>query len=79
MGRHPKPFTKTEVPGFARHVRFTLRSRHRQPAPAGPFGANNRSRGRVLLDQRRDGALFGKPCFAETVDKHLSPPMTATS
>ena len=25
--------SKTEVPGFARHVRFTLRSRHRQHAP----------------------------------------------
>jgi hypothetical protein len=39
-----------EVPGFARHVRFTLRSRHRQPAPVCPFGANglNRSRGRAL-------------------------------
>jgi hypothetical protein len=33
--------SKTEVSGLARHVRFTLRSRHRQPAPAGPFGANN--------------------------------------
>jgi hypothetical protein len=31
--------SKTEVPGFARHVRFTLRCRHRQPAPACPFGA----------------------------------------
>src|SRR5450755_1889721 len=30
---------KTEVPGFARHARFTLRCRHRQPAPACPFGA----------------------------------------
>src|ERR1700719_4958253 len=32
MGRHPKPFTKTEVSGLARHVRFTLRCRYRQPA-----------------------------------------------
>src|SRR5450631_2914208 len=31
--------SKTEGPGFARHVRFTLRSRHRQPATACPFGA----------------------------------------
>jgi hypothetical protein len=31
---------KTEVPGLARVVRFTLGSRHRQPAPACPFGAN---------------------------------------
>jgi hypothetical protein len=30
---------KTEVSGLARHVRFTLRCRHRQPAPACPFGA----------------------------------------
>jgi hypothetical protein len=34
--------SKTEVPGFARHVRFTLRCRHRQPAPACPFGARKR-------------------------------------
>jgi hypothetical protein len=33
---------KTEVSGLARHVSFTLRSRHRQPAPACPFGANDR-------------------------------------
>ncbi len=36
--------------GLARHVRFTLRSRHRQPAPACPFGAISglaqRSKGR---------------------------------
>jgi hypothetical protein len=32
----------------------------------------------VLLDQRRHGALFRKPCFAETVDKHPSP-LTTTS
>src|SRR6266851_1488808 len=31
--------SKTEVSGLARHVRFTLRCRHRQPAPACPFGA----------------------------------------
>jgi hypothetical protein len=30
---------KTEVSGLARHIRFTLRCRHRQPAPACPFGA----------------------------------------
>jgi hypothetical protein len=29
---------KTEVSGLARHIRFTLRCRHRQPAPACPFG-----------------------------------------
>jgi len=34
--------SKTEVPGLARHVRFTLRSRHRQPAPACPSGATRR-------------------------------------
>src|SRR5450432_5542 len=39
IGRHPKPSTKTEVSGLARHARFTLRCRHRQPAPACPFGA----------------------------------------
>src|SRR5260370_42346346 len=33
--------SKTEVSGLARHVRFTLRSRHRQPAPACPFGAKS--------------------------------------
>jgi hypothetical protein len=27
------------VSGLARHVRFALRSRYRQPAPACPFGA----------------------------------------
>jgi hypothetical protein len=35
---------KTEVSGLARQVRFTPRSRHRQPAPACPFGANSGSR-----------------------------------
>src|ERR1700686_1199408 len=38
--RHISTLPKTEVPGFARHVRFTLTSRHRQPAPAWRFGAN---------------------------------------
>src|ERR1700681_4567354 len=33
--------SKTKVSGLARHVRFTLRCRHRHPAPACPFGANN--------------------------------------
>jgi hypothetical protein len=33
--------SKTEVSELARHVRFTLRCRHRQPAPACPFGANS--------------------------------------
>jgi hypothetical protein len=33
--------SKTEVSGLARHVRFTLRSRHRQPATACPFGARS--------------------------------------
>ena len=32
---------KTEVSGLARHVRFTFRSRHRQPARACPFGADS--------------------------------------
>ena len=41
---HFRFVSKTEVPGFARHVRFTLRSRHRQPAPAYPFGVNARNR-----------------------------------
>src|SRR5450631_2828681 len=36
--------SKTEVSGLARHVRFTLRCRHRQPAPASPFGASAQSR-----------------------------------
>jgi hypothetical protein len=36
--------SKTEMSGLARRVRFTLRSRHRQPAPACPFGANERTR-----------------------------------
>src|SRR5216684_6005600 len=36
--------SKTEVSGLARHVRFTLRSRHRQPASASPFGAKRRHR-----------------------------------
>jgi hypothetical protein len=29
------------VSGLARHVRFALRSRYRQPAPACPFGAKS--------------------------------------
>ena len=44
FGVFTQPGSKTEVPGFARHVRFTLRSRHRQPAPACPFGAKAQSR-----------------------------------
>jgi hypothetical protein len=40
---------KTEVPGFARHVRFTLRCRHSQPAPACPFGANTGSEKRYSI------------------------------
>jgi aminoglycoside phosphotransferase len=31
--------SKTEVSRLVRHVRLTLRSRHRQPAAACPFGA----------------------------------------
>ena len=31
---------KRKCPGLARHVRFTLRTRHGQPAPTCPFGAN---------------------------------------
>jgi hypothetical protein len=38
IGVFTQPRSKTEVPGFARHVRFTRRSRHRQAAPACPFG-----------------------------------------
>ena len=40
--------SKTEVSGIARHVRFTLRSRYRQPAPACPFGASSGSQFLVL-------------------------------
>ena len=40
----PANGTKTEVSGLARRVRFTHRSRHRQPAPACPFGANAQQR-----------------------------------
>jgi hypothetical protein len=47
--------SKTEVPGFARHVRFTLRSRHHQPAPACPFGANNGHR--VTMKMRPESGL----------------------
>src|SRR5258705_10913198 len=36
--------SKKEVSGIARHVRFALRSRHCQPAPACPFGAKGGSR-----------------------------------
>src|ERR1700681_2239132 len=38
LGEHDdvRPGSKTEGPGLARHVRFTLRSRYRQPAPACP-------------------------------------------
>jgi hypothetical protein len=44
---------KAEVSGPARHVRFTLRSRYRQPAPACPFGAKGRQRA-----LRQGSALF---------------------
>jgi hypothetical protein len=40
--RHISTLPKTEVSGLARHVRFTLRSGYRQPAPTCPFGAKNR-------------------------------------
>jgi hypothetical protein len=52
-----QPGSKTEVSGLARHVRFTLRSIHRQPAPAYPFGAKNGSR--VLLDHLIGGRAGG--------------------
>ena len=42
--------------GFARHVRFTLRSRHHQPAPACPFGALA-----AICTARNKRALFEKP------------------
>jgi len=48
--------SKTEVSGHARHVRFTLRSRHRQPAPACPFDAIA-----AFCTARNKRALFEKP------------------
>src|SRR3984893_3863714 len=39
-GRHPQTFTKTEVAALERHVRCTLKSRHRQAIPACPFRAS---------------------------------------
>jgi hypothetical protein len=54
IGVFTQPRSKTEVPGFARHVRFTLRSRHRQPNPSRPFGANRR------LTQRSNYQLFAR-------------------
>src|SRR5450631_2530112 len=42
--RNVRSGSKTEVSGLARHVRFTLRSRHRQPASACQFGAKAQSR-----------------------------------
>src|SRR6266481_5801711 len=39
--RQCRRWVKSGVSGLARHVRFTLRCRHRQPAPACPFGAMN--------------------------------------
>ncbi len=41
VGVFTQPGSKTEVSGLARHVRFTLRSRYRQPAPPCPFGARS--------------------------------------
>src|ERR1700730_4394080 len=47
--------SKTEVSGLARHVGFTPMSRHRQPAPACPFGATRRlmHRNMVALAEMR--------------------------
>jgi hypothetical protein len=67
--------SKTEMSGLARHARFTLRSRHHQPAPACPFGSQDRTGGfrnrqkhdidRVSrADQRRvpiDQSAVGRP------------------
>jgi hypothetical protein len=41
QGAWPHVGSKTEVSGLARQVRCTLRSRHRQLAPACPFGAKS--------------------------------------
>jgi len=47
---HFRNGSKTEVSELARHARFTLRSRHRQPAPACPFGANKRHPGAAICN-----------------------------
>src|SRR5471032_1929038 len=41
VGVFTQPGSKSEVSPLAQHVRSTLNSRHRQAAPACPFGANN--------------------------------------
>src|ERR1700730_9756904 len=57
---------------------------HRSIPPPCRKSANSGSRGHGLLDQitraaRRDSASLWKSCFAEPFDKHLRPPVTATS
>src|ERR1700730_12170358 len=56
IGVFTQPGSKTELSGFARHVRFTLGSRHRQPAPACPVGAANNGHGGQRRAARRSSA-----------------------
>src|SRR5258706_6536915 len=55
--------SKTEVTGLARHVRFTLRSRYRQPAPACPFGVESRCDAVALGSNISVAAPFVRRCL----------------
>jgi hypothetical protein len=65
----------------ANDVRSGPDNGHTATAAACPVRAISGSRGRGLLDQiagvaRPDGASLWKSCFAETIDIHLSLPLT---
>src|SRR5450755_3675600 len=66
--------SKTEVSGLARHVRFTLRCRHRQPAPACPFGANGRHPRLGLIRKRRPTEAAGTKWSALVTPTAAHPP-----
>src|SRR5882672_1035043 len=60
--------SKTEVSGPARDARFTLRSRHRQPAPACPFGAISGSHSiLVATGEHWLGWSFGQPGLPQSL------------
>src|SRR6266851_5140216 len=54
-----QPGSDSEVSGLARHVRLTLRSRHRQPAPACPFGAKALNRCAIARGGGRGAHRYG--------------------
>jgi hypothetical protein len=73
LPRHVRLVPKTEVSGLARRVRFTLSSRHRQPAPACPFGANN-GHAHSEMKASSTGAYDGLGSFLMDASQPQNPP-----